>query len=674
MVLTLSSLPKGSYQVTKPVPITKGYNNNPFNIKVGSETQQYITDGSASVGSAATDGGNFLKFNDRNAAVNAAQGLLFKSGVYKGLTVDAALKKWSNNAYGGNIAPSLATSSIDSLTPDQQTELLNAMELKGENDAPAPGALTLSGLKPGSYTIGAPKNQQPPTQTPQSTFAGAMSTQPNLDPNAPKGPAFSDAMTKIDPTDSQAQGVVESVTSGEQSLAKAATGAIGAPAAQKTADDINTQKNANLQTAIKERNTLKAAGKDTTKVDALIAQLNGSSAQASDTLSEINTTPGEVIEGAVSTALDIASAGTYGAATKTMEAGKFAKSMAPSAVAVANKGVDALAQRSAAKETAKITEALTPALTPNKYKTAGQLGQLSAPTLTKAAGVAGDAVSSVKDSVQAVYNVANTLGKTAREIVRPGASATSNVNRVLSAISEHAQTVIKPFLTKNPVPVNFENFIDYMKNVQPNGAIKASEEAFPTFNRVRERVISTVYSSLKAAANKSGSVGALTDMNDFWNARKTIDSVIEEELGAKTLADPAISGIKAASKTLRAGVADFISDSMRFPGQMEKVAVFRNTVNSMKEKGMELGEKEFSALADQMGLKATGAKTAAQWDQFMKDSSGLYKAGDNLLTKVRGEMGKTTVKLWAKRHPGLVKALEFGAGAIGLEEVYKHLP
>jgi hypothetical protein len=128
--------------------------NNPFNIKVGTATQSYIDNGQATVGPAAPDGGNFLTFKDRSTAVSAAQNLLFSSGVYKGLTVDAALKKWSNNAYGGDLVPGLSGKTIDSLTPDEQTQVLNAMETKGENDAVAPGTLTLQGLKPGSFTIG----------------------------------------------------------------------------------------------------------------------------------------------------------------------------------------------------------------------------------------------------------------------------------------------------------------------------------------------------------------------------------------------------------------------------------------------------------------------------------------------------------------------------------------
>lgn len=145
--MTIADL-KGNYKVISTPQISTAEMNNPFNIKAGGQTTQYIDQGKASMGRAAPDGGNFLTFKDRNDAVSAAQDLLFKSGVYKGLTVDSALKKWSNNGYGGNVIPDLASMNIDSLTPEQQTQVLNAMETKGENDAVPSGVKTLQNVGP----------------------------------------------------------------------------------------------------------------------------------------------------------------------------------------------------------------------------------------------------------------------------------------------------------------------------------------------------------------------------------------------------------------------------------------------------------------------------------------------------------------------------------------------
>lgn len=309
----------------------------------------------------------------------------------------------------------------------------------------------------------------------------------------------------------------------------------------------------------------------------------------------------------------------------------------------------------------KILEILTPKLTAKEYQEAAKAGQTTAQTMFKPAGLSGAKYPDAQHALESVQNVAGALKKSILDIVKPGASFTDNINRVGVAIKDYSQKVISPFLSSNPVPTNFESFIDYMKNVKPDQAIQSSKEAYSTFNRVRDRVVQSVYNSVKGAAKKAGDFGSSTDMNDYWKARQHIDDIIKEELGAKTFTDPGVSGVKAAASTLRRGVADFISDSMRFPGQGEKVAVYRNTVNGLREKGIELGEQELKQLADQMGLQATGEAAASQWDSMMKNANGLYKGLDALGTKVGSERTVGKIGQFAKDHPLLVK----GAKAAG---------
>ncbi len=85
-------------------------NNNPGNIKVPSGgisvARERYGDPNATIDPvAATDGGQFIKFSNPEAGFRA-MGTLLKSGVYSGLSVDAALKKWSNNGYGSEIVGS----------------------------------------------------------------------------------------------------------------------------------------------------------------------------------------------------------------------------------------------------------------------------------------------------------------------------------------------------------------------------------------------------------------------------------------------------------------------------------------------------------------------------------------------------------------------------------------
>ena len=100
-------------------------NNNPLNIKASSTTLAYP----GVVGtdpSPATDGGQFLKFSSASDGFNAAKTLL-KSGVYSGMSVDSAMRKWSGGGYGGEVAPSIASKPISSLTPAELDQLIQAM-------------------------------------------------------------------------------------------------------------------------------------------------------------------------------------------------------------------------------------------------------------------------------------------------------------------------------------------------------------------------------------------------------------------------------------------------------------------------------------------------------------------------------------------------------------------
>ncbi len=100
-------------------------NNNPLNIKASENTRTYA----GVVGtdpSPATDGGQFLVFDSPQAGFDAAARLLKTSG-YLNLTVDGAMKRWSNNGYGGEVAPAIKNKTIASLTPAELQSLVDAM-------------------------------------------------------------------------------------------------------------------------------------------------------------------------------------------------------------------------------------------------------------------------------------------------------------------------------------------------------------------------------------------------------------------------------------------------------------------------------------------------------------------------------------------------------------------
>lgn len=100
-------------------------NNNPLNIKASNTTIKYP--GVAGLDKKpASDGGQFLVFKSPQDGFNAAKTLI-QSGGYKNLTVDQALRRWSNSGYGGEIVPSLRGKPVNRLTPQELDTLIKTM-------------------------------------------------------------------------------------------------------------------------------------------------------------------------------------------------------------------------------------------------------------------------------------------------------------------------------------------------------------------------------------------------------------------------------------------------------------------------------------------------------------------------------------------------------------------
>ena len=97
--------------------------NNPLNMKLGTATRMYVDTGDATISSIIpTDGGRFLRFKSAERGLEAARDLIC-SPIYQGISIDEALKKWSNNGYGANIL------SGSDIRPEWQVEMLTASAL-----------------------------------------------------------------------------------------------------------------------------------------------------------------------------------------------------------------------------------------------------------------------------------------------------------------------------------------------------------------------------------------------------------------------------------------------------------------------------------------------------------------------------------------------------------------
>lgn len=110
--------------VTLPEGTIAFRTNNPLNIKFSDTTAGF---GGTDSGIEGQDGGTFAAFGSPEQGLQAAVKLL-QSEIYSGLTVDEAMKKWSNNGYGAEVSPSTAPSAqIDTLPEGDLLQLVTDM-------------------------------------------------------------------------------------------------------------------------------------------------------------------------------------------------------------------------------------------------------------------------------------------------------------------------------------------------------------------------------------------------------------------------------------------------------------------------------------------------------------------------------------------------------------------
>ena len=132
-------------------------NNNPFNIKFGNFATKY---GATKENKNALDGGSFATFSSPEVGFKAAKDLLLGKN-YRNLTVDQAMKRWSNNGYGGNIFPQIANKKVADLNPNELENLQKKQIIREDrNYASKLGIFKYGGRIP-KYNTGALLNPHP---------------------------------------------------------------------------------------------------------------------------------------------------------------------------------------------------------------------------------------------------------------------------------------------------------------------------------------------------------------------------------------------------------------------------------------------------------------------------------------------------------------------------------
>ncbi len=331
-------------------------------------------------------------------------------------------------------------------------------------------------------------------------------------------------------------------------------------------------------------------------------------------------------------------------------------------------------------EIEKLTKALTPTLTPTKI--------LKGTNEAAKGGEVFDAgaMESVKRSVSAVQNVANILGKKVTDIIKPGtAKANENAARLGQAVGEYAKNTVTPFLQKSGVNYNFTDLKKAIELAKPSEALGG--ESLATYNKVRQRIIATIanhvgpetknirtVSDLRKAAEGTGEVAAKVMKGDvsFWDARKIIDQIVEEETKGKAWGDATVLGAKAAYKDMRTAFAQYLTEAFRYPGQMEQLNKANEFLKSERVMKMDKTGWNLDQFEHQFGLTRNPAteSAAAEWEKHMQNMSGLYDGISNITTRAAKEYNKSWLTIFAKEHPTLIKGAEITAGAVGLGALF----
>ena len=344
-----------------------------------------------------------------------------------------------------------------------------------------------------------------------------------------------------------------------------------------------------------------------------------------------------------------------------------------------NVGMVKTAADYAAKAKDAIIDAITPRVVGKAYQKAGKAGLVGGRSVLEGTGVQGADMKEVQNAYEGITSAAQALGKKVTDIIKPGiATATENLNRINSTISDYAQKVVKPFYDKLAQEPHLDDFISTIKGLPPPPNL--SQAAMQSWKQMQESTIAMVSSHMKgeysgltslARLRNASTNGALLTKpkGNFWDARKIIDDVYDEATKGKAFTDESLVGAKAGYKSMREAFKNFLSDMYRYPGQADKVNAAHEFLRTPE--GRSIVNKGGFTVEDfekQFGLVRTPESTALAdaWDKHMSTLSGLYDARNSIATKIGSERGMTGLKAFQANHPIANGILKYGAHTAGV--------
>lgn len=491
------------------------------------------------------------------------------------------------------------------------------------------------------------------------------------------------------------------VTSGEQNVGKI----ISAPhdvkveaGVEKTLSDAqyNTEKSLTDQIA-----AYKAAGKDTTHLEQTLAGVrqNDISKQHGDVTENVpasQETPEQALGAVGGTALDVLTAGTYGAAAEAAKTGELASKAAPSvASAVADTVTKPSSIATKIGNVAKGAGIGYTADVANNAQDNAQGSDILKPHAGTALGAAipivGETIGGIKNALKSnpqkdlqtvidatrdpVETKRQTLASnkagngdvsgplntrvqnpTEKDVTRANnvkpyfdvkANADTNNANLRAGVTHISNTKMAPLLAENPNHIQWNHLNDFISNNSNDP----------------KRIM-----SLPAFQDKG--VGGVST-NDVLEARKQLDTMIYGEQDATLPHTPERAAVDQKAQADRNALNKLNEEMLSTGGNVEGL----NTIHSLKSAASERGIKINSAANDDLekhyGVTRTpeNQQKATQFRSILNQQHSLYEAQNNLARNSYEKKGTNAFGRFKKNNPvtaAIAKKLPYVAGALGL--------
>lgn len=389
-----------------------------------------------------------------------------------------------------------------------------------------------------------------------------------------------------------------------QDIASAAT-AKQASNAQQVATDNNSKY---VSTLVAGKKNAEAMGNDTSHWDNQLKTYqpkNGTEVanSISPALAKSNL---QIAGDAGGTALDVLSAGTYGAAkTAAMKTGELVlKGGTPTVISAAGLLPKALAERSAAKTAAKVAEDVSPKLTTQKTAEAlASGGAKKTPILGKIKLIPSDYIKGVADTVQKYVPKFSSMKTYADKLNAVRAAVNTEAEKLKSDVIQHGADRI----------YSFKELGAKMNAVEKPIAIKSDTVLARQFDLAKK-------AALQIAQKAGGKISNLLD------ARKEFDGLVQKEF--PHLWDKENAPMRAAITGMRNTMNDFIAHNLPEVGFRDSLSTQSKMLHAVDN----LSEKA----AGEVGTTRVGrALNLVKEHPVVTGALGLYGANE-LLKRATG--------------------------------------